>query len=437
MVKVLHLSDLHLGSGLAYGRINPASGINTRLEDFASTLEHCMDHAIQQGVDLVLFGGDAFPDATPPPLHQEIFARQFRRLADAHIPTVLLVGNHDQYGLGQEGSSLTIYRTLGVEGFIVGDRLQTFRIETASGPVQVTTLPWLTRSTLLARQDTVGIPAEVVSQQLLQRLHLALEAEIRQLDPKIPAILLVHAMVDTARYGSERHLAVGKGFTVPLSLLARPAYHYVALGHVHRHQVLCQDPLVIYPGSLERVDFGEEQETKGFVLAEVQLRQTCYEFVPCPARAFRTVRVDLACLPLDSSPSQLQTCLRNTIAEAEVGDAIVRLIYRVRPDQLEVLEETALHTALASAFSYTIAPEMVVPTRARLPTLDPNRVEPLQALEQYLQTREDLAGLRADMLAAAQQLVQMDGPELDYGDLEAEDQAYDGVPPYAEQLRLL
>jgi exonuclease SbcD len=80
---------------------------------------------------------------------------------------------------------------------------------------------------------------------------------------------------------------------------------------------------------------------------------------------------------------------------------------------------------------------MVVSTRARLPTLDPNHVEPLQALEQYLQTREDLAGLRADMLAAAQQLVQMDGPELDYGDLEAEDQAYDGVPPYAEQLRLL
>jgi len=221
MVRLLHLSDIHLGSGLAYGHINPATGLNTRLEDFVASLRLCIDHALNQAVDLVLFGGDAFPDATPPPLHQELFAQQFRRLADAGIPTVLLVGNHDQYGQGQGGNSLAIYRALGVSGFIVGDRLETHRIETRGGPVQVTTLPWLSRSALLAQQESLALEGEILAHQLLQRLRLALEGEIRTLQPGIPAILLAHVMVETARYGAERHLSVGRGFTVPLSLLAR------------------------------------------------------------------------------------------------------------------------------------------------------------------------------------------------------------------------
>ena len=139
MLKVLHLSDIHLGSGFSHGRINPATGLNTRLEDFIHSLSLCIDRAIQEPVDLVLFGGDAFPDATPPPYVQEAFASQFRRLADVQIPTVLLVGNHDQHSQGAGGASLSIYRTLAVPGFIVGDRLTTHLIPTLNGDIQVIT----------------------------------------------------------------------------------------------------------------------------------------------------------------------------------------------------------------------------------------------------------------------------------------------------------
>jgi DNA repair exonuclease SbcCD nuclease subunit len=102
MIKILHLSDIHMGSGFSHGRINAATGLNTRLEDFVNTLSICIDRAIADHVDLVIFGGDAFPDATPPPFVQEAFAGQFRRLVDGNIPTVLLVGNHDQHSQGLE-----------------------------------------------------------------------------------------------------------------------------------------------------------------------------------------------------------------------------------------------------------------------------------------------------------------------------------------------
>ncbi|MEN9221123.1 MAG: exonuclease subunit SbcD [Thermostichus sp. BF3_bins_97] len=436
MVKLLHLSDIHLGSGQAHGYINPATGLNTRLEDFVTSLRLCIDHALEQAVDLVLFGGDAFPDATPPPLHQELFAQQFRRLADAGIPTVLLVGNHDQYGQGQEGTSLAIYRALGVSGFIVGDRLQTHAIATRSGPVQVTTLPWLNRSTLLTQQESLGLNAELLAHQLLQRLHLALEGEIRALQPGIPAILLAHVMVETARYGAERHLSVGKGFTVPLSLLARPAFQYVALGHVHRHQVVCRDPLMIYPGSIDRVDFGEEKEEKGCVLVEVTAAGASYEFLPLPTRTFHTIRLDLSADPPGNR--DIQAKILAAIAKAPVTGSILRLIYRLRPDQLELIDERALHNALAPAFSYTIAPEVIGPNRTRLPGLDPNQLEPLTTLEQYLASRNDLAPLRSDLLAAARQLLEESADPLQEWDWDPSSEGLeDNTQPEGQQLRLL
>ncbi|NEP54536.1 MAG: exonuclease subunit SbcD, partial [Moorea sp. SIO3C2] len=190
MVKLLHLSDIHMGSGFHHGYTNPETGLNTRLEDFVKTLSCCIDRAITESVDLVLFGGDAFPDATPPPLVQQAFAQQFQRLVEAEIPTVLLVGNHDQHSQGLGGASLCIYRTLGVPGIIVGDSLETHDINTQSGPVQVITLPWLTHSTLLTRPETQGLSLGAVNELMLDRLRVALEAEIRQLEPTIPTILL-------------------------------------------------------------------------------------------------------------------------------------------------------------------------------------------------------------------------------------------------------
>jgi DNA repair protein SbcD/Mre11 len=409
MIKILHLSDIHMGSGFSHGRINPETGLNTRLEDFVSTLQQCIDRAIAEPVDLVLFGGDAFPDATPPPIVQEAFARQFRRLVDAHIPTVLLVGNHDQHSQGQGGASLCIYRTLGVPGFVVGDRLQTHLIQTENGPIQIITLPWLTRSALLTRPETEGMSMAEVNELLIDRLRVALEGEIRSLDPKIPTVLLAHLMTDTARFGAERFLAVGKGFTVPMALLARPCFDYVALGHVHRHQLLCEQPPVVYPGSIERVDFSEETEEKGFVLVEVEPGKATFEFCPLSVRRFQTINVDV------SQADDPQAIVLETIQQANIQDSVVRLIYQLRPDQLDRIDNPAIHQALSDAHTYTIQPELVSQlVRSRLPELGAGKgSDPMEALKTYLDHQPELQDIVQDMLEVAQHLLLQEEMEWD------------------------
>jgi exonuclease SbcD len=411
-IKILHLSDIHLGS-TTHGKVNPQTGLNTRLEDFVSALTICIDRAINEPADLVLFGGDAFPDATPPPLVQQAFAKQFRRLADAGIPTILLVGNHDQHSQGVGGASLAIYRSLAVPNFTVGDMIATHRITTNAGEIQIITLPWITRSTLLTKSETEGFSMTEVSQLLIDRLQVVIEGEIRQLDPPLPTILLAHVMVDTATYGAERFLAAGKGFTIPLSMLTREAFDYVALGHVHRHQILATQPLVVYPGSIERVDFGEENEAKGYCWLEVEKGKIKFEFCPIPTRAFRTIEIDV------TQSEDPQGKLLKAIQKGKIDQAIVRLIYKIKAEQLAQIDDRLLHEAMESAHNYALIPEVVSQNpRTRLADLSTaEALDPMSALKTYLSTREDLKKLESEMLMAAQELLSEIGLGMDELDL--------------------
>ncbi|GBF78664.1 exonuclease subunit SbcD [Aphanothece sacrum] len=403
MIKVLHFSDIHLGSGFSHGKINPKTGLNTRLEDFIQSLTLCINRAINDEVDLVLFGGDAFPDATPPPYIHEAFASQFCRLVEANIPAILLVGNHDQHSQGNGGASLCIYRTLAVPGFKVGDNIKTHTISTKNGEIQVITLPWLTRSTLLTRPQTEGLSLEKISELLIEKLGAVLEGEIRQLNPNLPTILLGHLMVNRARFGAEQFLAVGKGFTIPISLLIRSEFDYVALGHVHKHQNLNPDnnPPIIYPGSIERVDFSEEKEDKGYVFLEIEKGRVDWKFCPLPARLFCTINVDV------SEQEDPHKVIIKAIEKKPIKDAVVRLIYQIRSEQLELLNMGEIHQALSSAHSYSIKSELISQlSRLRLPELGVGKsLDPLEALKTYLENKEHLRDIVNDMLEAAQLLL--------------------------------
>lgn len=405
-MKILHLSDIHLGSSFSHGKINPETGLNTRLEDFIHCLSICIDRAIDDKVDLVLFGGDAFPDSTPAPYIQSAFAREFCRLVEAQIPTVLLVGNHDQHSHSQGGASLSIYHTLGVPNFIVGEKLATHLINTKSGQIQVITLPWLTRSILLTRPETEGLSAEDINKLLIQKIEPILEAQIRKLNPEIPSILLAHVMAERANLGAERFLAVGKGFQVPLSMLARSDFDYVALGHVHKHQNLNKknNPPVVYPGSIERVDFSEEKEEKGYVLININKPEVAWEFCTLPARPFITIEVDLS----ESSTPQFH--LLKAIEKQNIEDAVVRLIYKIRSEQIELISTPEVKQKLCQAHSYTIKPELITQlARPRLPELGIGKsLDPLSALSTYLNNKEDLRDIVPDMLIAAETLLSSD-----------------------------
>src|SRR3972149_2252343 len=94
MTRLLHFADLHLGVE-SYGRPDPETGLSSRVGDFLAALDFTVDWALESGVDLVLFCGDAYKSREPSPTLQREFARRIKRLSVSGIPVFLLVGNPD------------------------------------------------------------------------------------------------------------------------------------------------------------------------------------------------------------------------------------------------------------------------------------------------------------------------------------------------------
>jgi exonuclease SbcD len=389
-IHLLHFADLHIGME-NYGRLDPRTGVSGRVLDFLQRFDELIDYGLERDVDLVVFAGDAFKTRDPNPTYQRAFARRVKNLADAGVPVVLLVGNHDLPAMVQKASSIDIFHTLSVPNVTVGRVEAVHRIETKRGPVQVATAPYPVRSRLLSHEEYRGLSMADLDKALQQVVTDNIEALKAELDPDIPAVLTGHFSVSGAVWGSERSVMLGRDVVVPKSTLADPVFDYVALGHIHKHQNLTADqdgvPPVVYAGSLERIDFGEEGQPKGFCWVELGRGSgaTTWEFVRGGARSFVTIRVDVR-ESEDADPTQ---AILEAIARHDIAAAVVRLIVQTTPETEARLQEKEIDQALAPA-SYVAAfvKETERPERVRLGGASPESLTPAQLLERYLESRD-------------------------------------------------
>jgi len=382
-VCLLHFADLHIGVE-NYGRLDPATGVNGRVLDFLHRFDELIEYGLEHEVDLVIFAGDAFKRCTPNPTYQRAFARRIKRLADAGVPVVLLVGNHDLPTMVQRASSVDIFRTLDVPNVVVGRDERVHPIETRRGPVQVATVPYPVRQRLLAHENYRGLSIEQLDKELQRLVTDNIRALAEKLAPDVPAVLTAHLSVSGATYGSERSVMIGRDVVVLKSFLADPAWDYVALGHIHRHQSLNDGeyPPMVYAGSLERIDFGEEGQPKGFCWVELARGKTTWKFVEVDARPFVTVRADLreALNPL--------MALQQAVATHDLRDTVVRLILQLRADQEPLLRDRDVRALLSDAyFVGGINREVEREARVRLGNLTPEGLTDHELLAKYLETK--------------------------------------------------
>jgi len=389
-MKIIHFADRHLGVE-SYGRIDPTTGLSSRFLDFLSALDQVVDYALKNRVDLVLFCGDAYKSREPSQTQQREFAKRINRLSTSGIPIFLLIGNHDLPNAIGRATSTEIFDTLAVKNVYVSNRPDIYHIPTNSGIIQIASLPWLRRSGLLSKEDTKNLTFEQINQRLQQVLTNIIAANIPELDPKLPSILAAHVWVSGAQVGSERSMTIGQEHMLLLSNVAHPAFDYIALGHIHKHQVLSRNPPVVYPGSLERLDFSEAEDDKGFYLVEIKpdketgKRQVSFDFHPVTGRRFLTINLDIE--PQDADPTS--TVLR-AIAEQEdkSRDAIVRLNISL-PAKIEgQLRDNDIRNALKEAHYFTIAKDIKRETRLRLGKWTAEELTPLDALKAYLESKK-------------------------------------------------
>ena len=380
-MKLLHFSDAHIDMA-NYGRHDPQSGLPLRVLDFLKSLDEIVDTAIAEKADLVIFAGDAYKDRSPAPTFQREWGRRIMRLSQAQIPTLLLVGNHDVSPSIGRAHALQEFNTLQTPFVNVLDRPCLLKqADLWNLPVQVIALPWVTRSGLMAA--TGEVDATQAFSRIESNIGDLLEGWLEEIDSSLPLLLTAHASIEGAKFGGERLVMLGNDLVLSGSLVKNPKFSYVAMGHIHKPQDVNEgnQPPVIYPGSIERVDFGEAKEDRFFVIAHIEKgKDTRVEW-----RQLEGVRKFIDRRTTLSKNENVTESLKAALpSPQEMSDAIVRLIVEYPREWDTLIDETALRKYTEGAFEFHFIKRPQIESRVRIPEGQAvSSLSPLDLLEQY------------------------------------------------------
>jgi len=398
-MKLLHFADAHIDMA-NYGRHDPATGLPLRVLDFLKSLDTIVDAAIRERVDLVLFAGDAYKDRSPAPTFQREWGRRIMRLSQAKIPTLLLVGNHDLSPAAGRAHAIQEFATLEVPYVRVLDRPQFLGPDDLWGvPAQVIAMPWIARSSLMASLELSAEKPEEIFSNIEERISGLVEGWLAEADPSLPRILTAHASVEGASFGAERMVMLGADLVLPTALVKDQRLDYVAMGHIHKPQDVNQGqhPPVIYPGSIERVDFGEARDDKFFILAEVLRGSARVDWKKIEGtRPFLEQRITL------TSSENVTEVLKAALPNPQKMDgAIVKLTVDYPREWDTLIDESALRQYAENTFEFHLVKRPQIESRVRIPEGQTvSSLGPLDLLEQYwraakVDKAEDVATLQA------------------------------------------
>jgi DNA repair protein SbcD/Mre11 len=404
-IKFIHLSDIHIGLEI-HGKTNPITGRNTRLEDVFGSLDSVFDTAIRESVDLVVIAGDVFHRENPHPTEETEFAKRIANLVgEGQAKVVIALGNHDYPSSFGRAAAVEIFPALNLSGVLISRKPNIFPVITKKGLVQVACLPWVGRGVLLTKEEYKSLSPEALRLEIEKRLIGIIRSLAEGVDISYPAIFLGHiALRDAKLSGTEITTLLSLDPTVPKSELANPAFSYVALGHVHKFQNLNEghSPPIVYSGSIERIDFTEEKERKGFVIGELfkcDERWECrFEFRETPARRFLTIETA-------ERDGDISEAILNEIKKEDIRDAVIRVRYKVSKPEDEI-DGKKIREALSQAYSVKIEKTFERQNKVVGKTEFPKTMDTLEALDKYIQSKPELKSITEDMKKYAKELLQ-------------------------------
>jgi DNA repair protein SbcD/Mre11 len=361
-MKLLHFADAHIDMA-NYGRHDPETGLPLRVLDFLKSLDTIVDAAISEKVDMVIFAGDAYKDRSPAPTFQREWGKRIMKLSQAKIPTLLLIGNHDISPSIGRAHALQEFKTLQVPYVRVLDEPCFLSpSDLWDVPVQIVAMPWITRSGLMAATG------ETNSTEAFSRIEGNISELIErwlneEAEPSLPIILTAHASIEGAKFGGERLVMLGNDLVLSGSLVKNPKFSYVAMGHIHKPQDVNDgyQPPVVYPGSIERVDFGEAKEERYFVIVHVEKGvDTKVEW-----RRLEGTRPFIERRAVLKSSENVTEILKDALP-GDMSEAIVKLVVEYPRELDTLIDESALRKYAEKAFEFHLVKRPQSETRVRL-----------------------------------------------------------------------
>lgn len=271
-MRILHTSDWHLGQHFM-GK--------SRQAEHQALIDWLLVQVDDYAVDAVLVAGDIFDTGTPPSYARELYSQLVVRLHAAGVALLLLGGNHDSVAMLGESRELLACLSATVVAAADDPAAQVRVLPRRGGQGEagciVCAIPFIRSRDVL--QSQAGQSAEDKQQSLqtaIQAHYLAvydaacarrveLEAELGR---TLPLIATGHlTTVGASASESVREIYVGALEAFPTT--AFPPADYIALGHIHRSQLVGGLEHIRYSGSPIPLSFDEACQQKTVLLVDL------------------------------------------------------------------------------------------------------------------------------------------------------------------------
>lgn len=347
----LHIGDMHVG---------PGPRLQDRLDAIDQIIVWADDQAEAGRLAAILIPGDLF-HAKSTIEDRNLLAPRLQRLA-ARAPIVMVDGNHDAPGdleiLSRLSSGWPIH---------VVSQPRVLYITCATGvTAAIACLPYPHRAGMVGAgvaHDDLG----QVARQLLEPLFAQFAAELEEAERGGAIPLFIGHVNVGGSVSSTGQPQIGREIELDPALLARLGPIYKGLNHIHKHQVIAD---VVYPGSICRMDFGEN-EAKGFVVAtadtlvQVNAVEWSWKFIPLDVPAQFLVEGDLArdgfrITSVDGNP------VDDDFPSSWTGSD-VRCRYRYRKSEAGILDQAHIMAEFAGCRSLKLDPLAELEHTVRVP----------------------------------------------------------------------
>ncbi len=266
-MKILHTADWHIGKILHKHALK---------DEILTFFDWLIKVISEEQINLLLVSGDIFDLANPSSKDRETYYKFLAKLAGTETQIIITGGNHDSINLLDAPKELLEQLSITVVGGAkenIEDQLIEILNPQGKLNLVVAAVPFL-RDKDLRNMNTdkkFKNREEAVREGIKQ--HYQKLAEICERKYKnIPTVATGHLYATGAITSeSERDIQVGNQAAVELNIFS-PIFDYVALGHIHRPQVIGDNERIRYSGSPIALSFSEKNDSKCVILVEIHAK---------------------------------------------------------------------------------------------------------------------------------------------------------------------
>jgi len=292
-MKIAIVADLHLNKSVYKGVADREwPQLPFRNGDFMRSFRFICDEIVKTNPNLMVINGDIYDHFEPTNEVRGFFSSQLRRLVDAKIPVIILVGNHD---VCRKHHALKDIQELGLKDIRIVEKPTIYEFKKTN--FRLLLFPYsldIEKGTVTSKEEFDKFLIQIKEAQDKENKtslffgHCGIQNAILNsyTDEEITNVKEITNTTTTPILKEKAYFNRNKK-DICMEDLDKIGAKYVFLGDFHQFQVLDTKKCIsMYSGSIERNSFSESRQKKGFVIYNDELdnenNMGCCRFIEYP-----------------------------------------------------------------------------------------------------------------------------------------------------------